>query len=129
MVNKVVLIGNLGRDPELIQTRSGQAVARLSVATNETWTNGGERKRRTEWHRIVAWGTRAESLASLLRKGSLVYIEGGFRTRPFTSGEKTGQTRTEIHARRVTVLRGGVNRGMASAVEPDGVPAGDDVPF
>jgi len=56
MVNKVVLIGNLGRDPELFQTQGGRAVARVSIATNEVWTRNGERQRRTEWHRVVVWG-------------------------------------------------------------------------
>ena len=69
MVNKVVLIGNLGRDPELLHTQSGQALARLSVATNEVWTKDGERQRRTEWHRVVVWGPPAERLTAQLQKG------------------------------------------------------------
>ena len=69
MVNKVVLIGNLGHDPELVHTQSGQRVARLSIATNEVWTRNGKRQRRTEWHRVVVWGPRAESVAAELRKG------------------------------------------------------------
>jgi single-strand DNA-binding protein len=80
MVNKVVLIGNLGRDPELFQTQAGQAVARLSIATNTVWTKDGERQRRTEWHRVVVWGPRAERIAAQLHKGTLVYIEGRLRT-------------------------------------------------
>jgi single-strand DNA-binding protein len=75
MVNKVTLIGNLGRDPEVFQTQSGRAVARLSIATNEVWMKDGERQRRTEWHRVVVWGPRAERTTEL-RKGTPVYVEG-----------------------------------------------------
>jgi single-strand DNA-binding protein len=83
MVNKVTLIGNLGRDPELFQTQSGRGVARLSIATNEVWTKDGERQRRTEWHRVVVWGPRAERIAEQLRRGTPVYVEGRLRTRTF----------------------------------------------
>jgi single stranded DNA-binding protein len=78
MVNKVTLIGNLGRDPELFQTQNGRAVARLSIATNEVWMKDGERQRRTEWHRVVVWGPRAERTMEL-RKGMPVYVEGRLR--------------------------------------------------
>ncbi len=130
MVNKVVLVGNLGRDPELFHTQSGQAVARLSVATNEIWMKDGERQRRTEWHRVVVWGPRAERLAEQLGKGNLVYVEGRLRTRGFTGADSTEQVRTEIHAQRVMSLRSRVQAAPVSAdAEPAGFRGGDDVPF
>ncbi len=106
MVNKVTLIGNLGRDPELFQTQNGQAVARLSVATNEVWMKDGERQRRTEWHRVLVWGPRAERTAQL-RKGIPVYVEGRLCTRRFTNAENVERTRTEIHSLRLVSLRTG----------------------
>jgi single-strand DNA-binding protein len=130
MVNRVVLIGNLGRDPELFQTQSGQAVARLSVATNEVWMKDGERQRRTEWHRVVVWGPQAERLATQLHKGSLVYVEGRLRTRAFTGADSTEQLRTEIHAQRVMSLRSREQAAAASVgAEAGGFRSGDDVPF
>src|SRR5436190_19759992 len=96
MVNKVVLIGNLGRDPELIHTQGGRALARLWVATNEVWTKDGQRQRHTEWHRVLVWGARAEHIAAQYRKGTLVYVDGPIRSRKPTDGEP----RTEIHAQR-----------------------------
>jgi single-strand DNA-binding protein len=98
VVNKVVLIGNLGRDPELFHTRSGGAVARLSVATTEVWTKDGERQRRTEWHQIVVWGPRAERVAEDLHMAMPVYVEGRLRARTFTNGDNVQQTRTQIDA-------------------------------
>src|SRR3989442_1041085 len=94
MVNKVVLIGNLGRDPELIHTQGGRALARLWVATHEVWTKDGQRQRHTEWHRVLVWGARAEHIAAQYRKGTLVYVDGPIRSRKPTDG----QPRTEIHA-------------------------------
>ena len=115
MVNKVVLIGNLGRDPELFHTQSGQTVARLSVATNEVWTKDGERQRRTEWHPVVVWGPSAERLTAQLQKGALIYVEGRLRTRSFTDADSTAQVRTEIHSQRAVPLRGRIVRDAALA--------------
>ncbi len=130
MVNKVVLIGNLGRDPELFQTQGGRAVARLSLATNEVWTKDGERQRRTEWHRVVVWGPRAERIAAQLRKETLVYVEGRLRTRTATNGETRQQTRTEIHAQRLMSLGSRTRREAAyGASETNEVRNGDEVRF
>ena len=104
MVNKVTLIGNLGRDPELFHTQSGRAVARLSIATNEVWMKDGERQRRTEWHRVVVWGPRAERTTQL-RKGTPVYVEGRLRTRTFTNADNVEQMRTESHSLRLMPLK------------------------
>ena len=121
MVNKVTLIGNLGRDPELFHTQSGQPVARLSIATNKVWTKNGERQRRTEWHRVVVWGLPAERLTAQLHKGRLVYVEGRVCTRTFTKADNTQQTRTEIHAHRLMSLRSAMMRDAAyAAAEADG---------
>ena len=130
MVNKVVLIGNLGRDPELFHTQSGQAVVRLSVATNEVWTKDGERQRRTEWHRVVVWGPPAERLTAQLQKGALIYVEGRLRTRSFTDADSTAQVRTEIHSQRAVPLRGRMVRDAALATAgADGFRGGDEVSF
>ena len=129
MVNKVTLIGNLGRDPELFQTQSGQAVARLSIATNEVWTKNGERQRRTEWHRVVVWGPRAER-TTRLRKGTPVYVEGRLRTRTFTNADNVEQRRTKIHSLRLMPLGSRAQREAAyAAPDGDGFRDGDDVPF
>jgi single-strand DNA-binding protein len=129
MVNKVTLIGNLGRDPELFQTPSGRAVARLSIATNEVWMKDGERQRRTEWHRVVVWGPRAERTTQL-RKGTPVYVEGRLRTRTFTNADNVEQMRTEIHSLRLMPLRSRAQRDAAyAAPDGDGFRDGDDVPF
>ena len=87
-VNKAILIGNLGRDPELRYTQSGQAVASFTLATSESWTDkSGERKERTEWHRISAWGKVGELCAQYLSKGRTVYVEGRIQTRDWEDKE------------------------------------------
>ena len=143
-VNKVILIGNLGRDPELRYTQSGQAVANFTLATTETWNKkeGGGREERTEWHRIVAWGRTAELCAQYLSKGRTVYIEGRLQTREWENREGQKQKTTEIVALTVQFLgspRGAGQGGGAasdggsdtSARESgnDGPPQGDDIPF
>lgn len=103
-VNKVILIGNIGADPELRYTPGGAAVTNFNLATNETWTdNSGERQERTEWHRIVVWGRLAEICNQYLRKGSKVYIEGRLQTQ---SWEQDGVKRytTEVVARDMQML-------------------------
>jgi single-strand DNA-binding protein len=105
-VNKVVLIGNLGADPEVRYTPGGQAVANFNIATSESWLNKqGNREERTEWHRIVAWGKLAELCGQYLNKGRKVYVEGRLQTRSF---DKDGVTRyiTEIKAQDVQFLDG-----------------------
>jgi single-strand DNA-binding protein len=94
-VNKVILVGRLGRDPETRFTGSGQAVASFSVATDETYKDrNGERQKRTEWHKIVAWGKKAEFAQQYLKKGSLIYIEGSIRSGEWQ--DKEGQKRTKV---------------------------------
>lgn len=114
-VNKVILVGNLGRDPETRYMPSGEAVCNFSLATSETWKDKatGERKEATEWHRVVLFGRLAEIAAQYLRKGSSVYIEGSLRTRKWT--DQSGQERytTEIRADVMKMLggRGGAGAG------------------
>jgi single-strand DNA-binding protein len=112
-VNKVILIGNLGRDPELRYTQNGQAVANFSLATSENWTdkNSNERVERTEWHRIVAWGRTAELCAQYLAKGRTVYIEGRLQTREWEDKEGQKRRTTEITAQTVQFLGGGRGPG------------------
>jgi single-strand DNA-binding protein len=98
-VNKVILVGNLGRDPEIRTTQSGERVATLSLATSETWNDrqSGERKERTEWHRVVIFNDRVTDVAErFLRKGSKIYVEGSLQTRKWT--DQSGQERysTEV---------------------------------
>jgi single-strand DNA-binding protein len=94
-VNRVILVGRLGRDPETRFTGGGQAVANFSVATDETYKDrNGERQKRTEWHKIVVWGKQAEIAQQYLKKGSLVYIEGRIQSREWQ--DKEGQKRTSF---------------------------------
>lgn len=136
-VNKAILVGNLGRDAELRYTGSGRAVASFSLATTETWTKDGEKKEKTEWHRIVVWGNTAVSLEPYLKKGKQVYVEGRLTTNQW---EKDGQKHytTEINADRI-VLLGSKGRGgdssrrdetedSSSAVDTRPI-SDDDIPF
>jgi single-strand DNA-binding protein len=111
-INKVIIIGNLGRDPEVRYTQDGTAVANFTVATSESWTdrNSGEKKENTEWHRIVVWRRLAEICGEYLSKGRQVYVEGKLQTR---SWEQEGITRytTEIVANTVQFLGGGAGAG------------------
>ena len=112
-VNKVILVGNLGRDPELRYTQSGQAVANFTLATNEKWTaKSGEREERTEWHRVIAWGRTAELCAEYLAKGRTVYVEGRLQTREWEDREGQKRRTTEVVAQTVQFLGG---RGAAGA--------------
>ena len=114
-VNKAILIGNLGRDPELRYTQSGQAVVNFSIATSENWTDkGGERQERTEWHRIVAWGKTGELCAQYLSKGRTVYVEGRIQTREWEDREGQKRTTTEINAQTVTFIGGRGESGGAA---------------
>ncbi|HEX7124688.1 MAG TPA: single-stranded DNA-binding protein [Thermodesulfobacteriota bacterium] len=155
-LNKVILIGNLGRDPEVRYTSGGQAVANFTIATNEAWTNKqGQREERTEWHRIVAWGALGERAGEYLRKGKQVYVEGRLQTRKWTDREGQERYTTEINAQQLFLLgspgrgegdapdyeradaegsRGGRGRGRPAPAHPqpdaDEMPAGDDdIPF
>lgn len=151
-VNKAILIGNLGRDPELRHTASGKAVATFTVATNRSWTSpDGTAQEETEWHNIVTWDRLAEICQQYLQKGRKVYIEGRIQTRSWD--DKSGQKRymTEVVANQMIILdspggaRGGEPRagaraaggeraaGAAAAAEPEydfpGDHADDDLPF
>jgi len=104
-LNKVILIGNLGRDPEVRYTPGGLAVANFSMATSETWTNKeGEKETRTEWHRIVAWGKLGEICGEYLSKGKQVYIEGRIQTREWEDKEGNKRYTTEIIALQMLML-------------------------
>jgi single-strand DNA-binding protein len=106
-VNKVILIGNLGRDPEIRYTTSGQAVANFTIATTEVRTNkDGKRDEFTEWHRIVAWGRLAEICGEYLSKGKTVYIEGALRTRSWEDKEGKKRWTTEVIAQNMQMLGG-----------------------
>src|SRR3954453_8411375 len=106
-VNKVILVGRLGKDPETRYTSGGQAVCNFSVATDETYKDrAGERQKRTEWHRIVVWGKQAEIAQQYLRKGSLLYLEGRIQTRQWDDREGQKRTSTEIVASNFRMLGG-----------------------
>jgi single-strand DNA-binding protein len=133
-VNKVILIGNLGADPEMRYTASGTAVAKFRIATTEKFTDkDGNRQERTEWHRVVAWRKLAEICGQYLAKGKQVYIEGKIRNDIW---EKDGvkQYSYEIVADNMVMLGGGGGRGQSQEPEPPfGPPSGgtpeDDIPF
>lgn len=136
-INKVILIGNLGRDPELRYTQSGQAVANFSLATTDRFSNReGDRQERTEWHRITVWGKTAENCAQYLNKGRSVYVEGRLQTREWEDKEGQKRRTTEVIAQTVQFLgaRGsGAPAGGADADRSDfreeAPPQGDDIPF
>lgn len=147
-VNKVILVGNLGRDAELRYTPGGAAVATLSLATSESWVDKQQhRQEKTEWHRIVLWGKAAESLNEYLTKGKQVYIEGRLQTRQWADKDGNKRFSTEIRADHVVLLAGNNNgnagsRGIAGAhlrdedvgredvmVAHAGIPSDDEVPF
>lgn len=125
-VNKVILVGNLGRDPELRYIPSGQAVANFTLATNDRWRDKeGNNQERTEWHRIVVWGKSAENCAQYLQKGRSVYIEGRLQTREWEDKDGNKRQTTETIAQTVQFLGG---RGGAGG-ESDGGHAGDSGSF
>jgi len=127
-VNKVILVGNLGRDPELRYIQSGQAVANFSVATNEKWKDkDGNNQERTEWHRIVVWGKSAENCAQYLQKGRSVYIEGKLQTREWEDREGAKRSTTEIVAQAVQFLGGRGGSGGGEGAPPvDRTPPSND---
>ncbi len=142
-VNKVILVGYLGKDPDVRFTTGGSAVANFSLATSEVWNDrDGKRQERTEWHNIVVWGKQAESCGQYLAKGRQVYVEGSIRTRSYD--DKSGNKRyiTEVVAQRIQFLGGGggtrlaqqsesghgdeMNMGGMAGGQP---PSDDDIPF
>ena len=107
-INKVILVGRLGADPEKKQTQTGQTVTRLNLATSESWVNReGERQEKTEWHRIVIWGKLAETCAQHLSKGRQVYIEGRLQTRSWETEKGEKRFSTEVVANQVLFLAAG----------------------
>lgn len=118
-VNKVILVGNLGRDPEMRYMPSGDALASFSIATTDTWKDkSGQRQERTEWHRISMFGKQAEIAGQYLKKGSSVYIEGRLQTRKWTDKEGHERQTTEVVADRMQML-GGRAGGNAFEVMDD----------
>jgi len=140
-VNKVILVGNLGKDPEMKYTASGAAIANITVATSESWNDkqSGEKVEKTEWHRIVAFQRLAEIMGEYLTKGSQVYIEGKIQTRKWQ--DQNGQDRytTEVVANDMQMLGGGVTDSKRNPTPPAqnqaaqhttvGDFADDDIPF
>jgi single-strand DNA-binding protein len=111
-VNKVILVGNLGRDAELRYTPGGAAIATINMATTEVWNDKqGARQEKTEWHRIVVWGKTAESLAEYLTKGKQIYVEGRLQTRQWDDKDGNKRYTTEIRGDRIVLLGGGAGRG------------------
>jgi len=108
-VNKVILVGRLGKDPELKYTASGTPFCRFSMATDDSWTDkgSGERQEKTEWHNIVVWDKLAEICNQYLTKGKLVYIEGSLQTREWDDQEGNKRKTTEVRARDMVMLSGG----------------------
>lgn len=141
MINKAILVGRLGRDPEIRYTPSGVAVANFTVATSEKWKdkNSGEMQERTEWHRVVAWRRLAEICGEYLNKGRQVYIEGRIQTREWEDNDGNKRYTTEIVANEMKMLgsreTGGQYQqsGPATVPEYDGPPLADDqdddIPF
>jgi single-strand DNA-binding protein len=140
-VNKVILVGNLGRDAELRYTPAGAAVSTINMATTEVWNDkGGQRQEKTEWHRVVLWGKTAESLSEYLTKGKQIYIEGRLQTRQWDDKDGNKRYTTEIRADRVVLLGGG-GRGAPMDRGADQMPGhapqaevsepltDDDIPF
>jgi len=134
-VNRVILIGNLGKDPEVRHMPNGDAVANLSLATTETWKDkGGEKQEKTEWHRVSMFSKLAEIAGEYLKKGSQVYIEGRLETRKWTDKEGHERYTTEIVADRMQMLGG---KEAKEARKPDKQPPRgetvstmeDDIPF
>lgn len=141
-VNKVILVGRLGQDPELNQTNSGTAVCNMRMATGDSYTNrDGEEVDTTEWHDVVAWGRLAEICGKYLDKGRQIYVEGSLQTRQWEDRDGNVRSNTEVKARDVVFMTGGGGgqQGGSSAPKPDqskqrrgeggGFQPDDDLPF
>ncbi len=141
-INKAILVGNLGNDPDMRYTAGGAAVANISIATAESWKDKttGEQQERTEWHRVVGFGRLAEIMGQYLKKGSQVYIEGRIQTRKWTNKEGHDQYTTEIVANEMQMLGGKSPDGsaikerleqffpLATPTVPPGTPGGQVPP-
>jgi len=141
-VNKVILVGRLGKDPEVRYTATSQPVCRFSIATDESWTDkGGKKQSKTEWHNIVVWGKLGEICGEYLSKGRQAYIEGKLQTRTWEGKEGKPMKSTEIVAREVVFLGGERQEGRPQRSEPERKPSNpndfpeppkeedDDIPF
>jgi single-strand DNA-binding protein len=139
-VNKVILVGNLGRDAELRYTAGGAAVATINMATTEVWNDkAGQRQEKTEWHRVVLWGKPAESLTEYLTKGKQIYVEGRLQTRQWDDKDGNKRYTTEIRGDKIVLLGGGGGRSQpidrgdtgthAPAPESPEPLTDDDIPF
>jgi single-strand DNA-binding protein len=140
-LNRVMLIGNLGKDPEVRFTGTGRAVARFPLATSEVWNDAeGQKQERTEWHNVVVWGKQAETCGQYLSKGRQVFLEGSIRSRQYDDKDGNKRYITEVIAQRVQFLgsRGegaGAGRGTgggsggSSDVPPPPMAEDDDIPF
>jgi single-strand DNA-binding protein len=128
-VNKVIIVGNLGRDPETRYLPSGEAVTNISVATTDTWKDKatGEKKEATEWHRVAFFGRLAEIAGEYLKKGSQVYVEGQLRTRKWQDKEGKDRYTTEIRADTMQMLgsRAGAGDARGGSADPRGEPRGE----
>ncbi len=119
-LNRVMLLGNLGADPELRMTNGGQAVLKLRLATSETYLDRNKvRQERTEWHSVIVWGKRGEALAKILTKGSRIFVEGGLRTSSYDDKDGNKRYKTEVVANNI-ILSGGGGRGGPRSSEGPG---------
>lgn len=143
-LNRVMLLGNLGQDPELKYTQGGQAVLNIRLATTETYFDRDrQKKERTDWHTVVIWGNRAEALSKILSKGSSIFVEGSIRNSSYEGRDGQKRYKTEISAKNVILSGGGRRRSEGGAAPdydaPDAGPADappdhigpddDDIPF
>jgi single-strand DNA-binding protein len=120
-VNKVILVGNLGRDAELRYTPGGAAVSTLNLATTEVFKDReGQKKEDTQWHRVILWGKTAESLQDYLTKGKQIYVEGKLQTRKWKDKDGNDKYTTEVRGDRVVLLSGGGARGDTGGAERSG---------
>lgn len=119
-LNRVMLLGNLGADPELRFTQGGQAVLNMRLATTETYLDKDRvRKERTDWHNVVVWGKRGEALAKILAKGSSIFVEGSLRTSSYDDREGNKRYKTEVVAQNVILAGGGGRRGAPAGGSDD----------
>ena len=129
-VNKVILVGNLGQDPEGRFTPQGTAVTNLSVATNESWKNqNGELQDRTEWHRVVMYGKMAETANEYMHKGQMVYVEGRLQTNEWEDQNQIKRRTTEIKCDNFTMLGRRGDTSTQAKNQPEETEQDDDLPF
>nr|BFD33685.1 hypothetical protein GTC16762_33040 [Pigmentibacter ruber] len=134
-VNKVILVGRLGQDPELRATTSGHNVCTLSLATSKTWTKDGKKETKTEWHRVILWGNHAENARKYLKKGRLLYIEGELQTRSWEDQQGQKRYATEILGHNMQFLESNGDKktddydGYDSEFSSNSRPMMDDIPF